>query len=95
MGGMCCRDSISFRTCRLMNLKSKKGQMARRIVYFCLGVLFVTTVWAMILKSIDRSVDLSDVLVFVGAWAGGELLLTMLKRIFAKPNTNEEEFFNE
>lgn len=71
----------------------KKGRMARRIVYFCIGVLFVTAIWAAVLKTISvwtgNLVDLTDILVFVGGAFGGELGLCCLKRIFAK-DTNEE-----
>jgi uncharacterized membrane protein len=75
-----------------------KGQMARRLVYFCLTVLTLTTVWAMVLKSVGAStgyaVDLTDVLTFVGAVFGGELLMLLVKRIFAKP-TEQEEYDHE
>ena len=73
--------------------EAQKGQMARRLVYFCITVLTVTTVWALVLKSISaatgNSVDLSDVLTFIGAAFGGELVLLCAKRIFAKPNGEE------
>ena len=76
-----------------MNLKSKKGKMARRLVYFCIGILTAAAVWGATLKSISPSSDLSDVLTFVGAVFGGELLLLLCKRIFAKPNSEEEEHY--
>lgn len=67
-----------------------KGQMARELVYYCLRMLTAAATWAMILKTaaliLDRTCDLNDVLVFVGAAFGGELLLLLLKRVFAKPN---------
>ena len=70
-----------------------KGQMARRLVYFCVTMLSVTAVWAAVLKSVDRTVDLSDVLTFVGAAFGGELLLLLIKRVFAKPSEQEEQTY--
>lgn len=67
-----------------------KGQMARRLVYYCIVVLSLTALWAVIVKTIGAqegvSIDLSDVLTFIGAAFGGELLLLCLKRIFAKDN---------
>lgn len=66
-----------------------KGKMARVLVYFCIGVLTVVLIWAMITKSLAGSyMDLSDVLTFAAAVFGGELLLLLIKRIFAKPNDN-------
>ena len=68
--------------------KKQKGKMARRLVYYNIGVLTVAAMWAMALKTygviLDKAVDLSDVLVFVGAAFGGELLMLLFKRIFAK-----------
>ena len=65
-----------------------KGVMAKKIVYFCLRVLLSISIWAAALKTIcvilDRAVDLSDVLTFVGAAFGGELLMLLLKRVFTK-----------
>ena len=66
-----------------------KGQMARQLVYVCIAALTVTALWAMLLKSIDRTADLSDVLTFVGATFGGELLFLLVKRVFAKPSEQE------
>lgn len=75
--------------------ETQKGQMARRLVYYCIGVLSVAAVWAMILKTISvitgNPVDLTDVLVFIAAAFGGELLMLLLKRIFSKPTTKTEE----
>lgn len=75
--------------------EAQKGQMARRLVYYCIGVLSVAAVWAMILKTISvitgNPVDLTDVLVFIAAAFGGELLMLLLKRIFSKPTTKTEE----
>ena len=68
----------------------KKGQMARRLVYYCIGLLTVITVWAVWEKSHTPSTDLSDVLTFVSVVFGGELLLLCVKRCFAKPTSNTE-----
>ena len=69
--------------------EAQKGKMARGLVYYCISVLSVTALWALILKTISattgNTVDLSDVLSFVGAAFGGELLLLLLKRILSKP----------
>jgi len=77
-----------------MKPKQAKGEMARRLVYFCLRVLLATTIWAMVITTValllDRSIDLTAVLTFVGAGFGGELLLLLVKRMFAKPSTEEE-----
>lgn len=70
--------------------RQTKGKMARELVYYCLWMLTAVATWAMILKTaalvLDRTCDLSDVLTFAGAAFGGELLLLLLKRVFAKPN---------
>lgn len=75
--------------------KPGKGEMARSLVYLCLRVLIATAVWAMVVTTValilDRSVDLSAVLTFVGAGFGGELLLLLVKRMFAKPTEEEDE----
>ena len=71
-----------------------KGRMARELVYYCLRMLTAVVTWAMILKTaavmLDRTCDLSDVLVFAGAAFGGELLLLLLKRVFAKQNDKDD-----
>ena len=71
--------------------EAQKGQMARGLVYYCIAVLSIAAVWSMILKTISaftgNPVDLSDVLVFIAAAFGGELLMLLFKRIFAKPTT--------
>lgn len=71
--------------------KQKKGRMARWLVCYCIAVLTLTWVWAAVLKTIDHTVDTSDVLTFVGAAFGGELLLLAFKRVFAKPSDQEEK----
>lgn len=60
-----------------------KGKMARELVYYCLWALTAALL-------LDRTCDLSDVLVFAGAAFGGELLLLLVKRVFAKPNDKED-----
>lgn len=74
--------------------KPLKGRMARGLVYYCIAVLSIAAVWAMGLKTYgvihDVTVDLSDVLVFIAGAFGGELLLLAFKRVFAKPNDNNE-----
>lgn len=67
-----------------------KGRMARRLVYYCVGMLTATALWAMILKTVDHTVELSDILTFVGAAFGGELLLLLVKRVCAKDKTTNE-----
>lgn len=75
--------------------REQKGQMARRLVIFCIALLTVVTLWALGLKTYaaahNATVDLSDVLTFVGAAFGGELLMLLAKRIFAKPTETEDE----
>lgn len=80
-----------------MNKRGKKhgkGMMARRLVYYCIVVLTLTGIWAAVLKTVDHTVDASDVLTFIGAAFGGELLLLAFKRVFAKPTNDEEECIN-
>ena len=64
--------------------------MARRLVYYCISLSSAVVVWAVIIKSIVPTIDLSDILTFVSVTFGGELLLLMVKRVFAKPNETEE-----
>lgn len=72
----------------------RKGVMAKKLVYFCLRVLLLTAVWAAALKTVgvilDRTVDLTDVLTFVGAAFGGELLLLLVKRVLAKTKSYDD-----
>ena len=67
-----------------------KGRMARELVYYCIYALTLTLAWAIITKTVavftDHTSDLSDVLIFAAAAFGGELLLLLCKRVFAKPN---------
>lgn len=73
------------------NPKPQKGRMARRLVYYCIVVLTLTGVWAAVLKTIDHTVDTSDVLTFMGAAFGGELLMLLLKRVFSKPTDDNND----
>ena len=75
----------------------KKGTMARRLVYFCISVLTLTLIWAIVMKTAafmagrGETMDLTDVLTFAGTAFGGELVLLAFKRIFAKNTSYEEE----
>lgn len=75
--------------------RKTKGKMARRLVYFCIVVLTVTAFWAAAITTMaayqGQSIDLSAVLTYIGAAFGGELLLLLVKRVFAKPSTESEE----
>ena len=70
--------------------RKTKGRMARELVYYCIYALTLTLAWAVITKTVavftDHASDLSDVLIFAAAAFGGELLLLLCKRVFAKPN---------
>lgn len=70
----------------------RRGAMARRLVYYCVAVLTLAGIWAVVVKTIDPMADLSDVLAFIGAAFGGELLMLLLKRVFAKPGESTEEY---
>lgn len=69
--------------------EKKKGLMAKRIVRLCIAVLVATAIWAMALKTLSAfmgfTIELSDVLTFVSVAFGGELLMCLMKRVFAKP----------
>lgn len=71
-------------------MTGKKGNMARTLVWLCIGVLLGTAVWGMVVKTVSPGSDLTDVLTFVGGAFGFELLALLLKRLFAKPNETEE-----
>lgn len=71
-------------------MKQKKGQMARKLVIYCICILSAVGIWAVVVKSIDSTADLSDVLTFIGAAFGGELLLLLVKRVCAK-NENADD----
>lgn len=68
---------------------NKQGKMARRLVYFCIGVLTMAAIWAVVITTIATvqgwMIDLSAVLTFVGTAFGGELLFLLVKRVYAKP----------
>ena len=75
-----------------------KGQMARTLVLYCVRAITLTAIWAACLKTYavikwgeTSGCDLSDVLGFVGAAFGGELLLLDFKRVFAKKNEDSED----
>ena len=65
--------------------EAQKGKMARRLVYYCIAVLTIAAVWAAVVKTRSPTADLSDVLTFIGAAFGGELLMLLAKRIFTNP----------
>ena len=68
---------------------NKQGKMARRLVYYCIGVLTATALWAAVITTMAAVqgwiIDLSAVLTFVGAAFGGELLFLLVKRVYARP----------
>lgn len=70
--------------------RKTQGRMARELVYYCIYSLTLTLAWAVIIKTLaiftGNPADLSDVLTFAVAAFGGELLLLLCKRVFAKPN---------
>ena len=75
-----------------------KGQMARTLVLYCVRAITLASIWAACLKTYavikwgeTNGCDLSDVLGFVGAAFGGELLLLAFKRVFAKKNEDSED----
>lgn len=68
-----------------------KGKMARQLVYYCVSVLTVAAIWATVVKTITPGADLSDVLTFIAAAFGGELLMLLCKRVFAKNNDQNQE----
>lgn len=70
--------------------KREKGAMSRRLVCYCVTILTLTAIWAAVLKTYDRTVDLTDVLTFVGAAFGGELLMLLCKRVFTKDKEETE-----
>lgn len=76
-----------------MRLQSKKGKMARRLVVYCIFILTIAAIWSMALETIavihQVDVDQSEVLVFIGGAFGGELLMLLMKRIFAKSDKEE------
>lgn len=73
----------------------RTGVLSRVLVVYCICVLTIAAIWGAVLKSIAPSVDLTDVLTFVGAAFGGELLLLAFKRVFAKERSETEDENNE
>lgn len=75
--------------------KAPKGQMARRIVVHCLVVLTAASLWALTLETVaavhEVDIDLTDSLTFIGGVFGGELLMTLIKRLFAKSSDTDKE----
>lgn len=76
----------------------RKSEMARTLVLYCVRAITLTSIWAACLKTYavikwgeTSGCDLSDVLGFVGAAFGGELLLLAFKRVFAKKNEDSED----
>lgn len=66
--------------------------MARGLVYYCITVLTIVLIWAIIMKSfVNTYLELSDVLTFTAAVFGGELLLLAFKRVFAKPRNDDSD----
>lgn len=78
---------------------NKQGRMARRLVYFCIGVLTMAAIWAVVITTIATvrgwMIDLSAVLTFVGAAFGGELLFLLVKRVYAKPTDQTTTMDND
>lgn len=78
---------------RIRKSRLTKGKMARQLVYFCIWVLFGVLLWAAAVKTTalatGRDVDLSDILTYAGAAFGGELLMLLAKRVFAKKSDDE------
>ncbi len=76
-----------------MSGKPTKNQMLRELVYVCIRWLKIGAVWGMISQTaalvLDRMYDPSPTLVFLGAAFGGELLMCLCKRIFARKGENE------
>lgn len=78
-----------------MGKRLQKGEMARRLVYFCIWMLTATAIWAMVVTTValvlEREIDLSEPLTYIGAAFGGELLMLLAKRVFAKDKKEETE----
>ena len=75
-----------------------KGQMARTLVLYFVRAITLASIWAACLKTYavikwgeTSGCDLSDVLGFVGAAFGGELLLLAFKREKNKKNEDSED----
>ena len=77
----------------------RKSEMSKTIVLYCIKAITLIAVWAVALKTYavikwgeTNGCDLSDVLGFVGAAFGSELLFLAFKRVFAKKNENPDEY---
>lgn len=64
--------------------------MARKLVYYCIVVLSGTLLWAIVMKTIDHGMDVSEILTYVSVAFGGELLLLCLKRVIEKKKSKNE-----
>lgn len=75
--------------------RQTKGQMLKELVYICLRWLKIGAVWGMVSQSIalglDRMYDPAPTLGFIGAGFGGELLMCLCKRLFAKKGETDDE----
>ena len=76
----------------------RKSEMARTLVIYCVRAITLIAIWAACLKTYavirwgeTTGCDLSDVLGFVGAAFGSELLFLAFKRVFAKKNEDSED----
>ena len=79
--------SVAASQCRFR----AKGLFARQLVLYCVCMLTAAAVWAAVVKTADPTADLSDVLTFIGAAFGGELLLLLVKRVCTKDKTETED----
>ena len=77
----------------------RKSEMSKTIVLYCIKAITLIAVWAVALKTYavikwgeTNGCDLSDVLGFVGAAFGSELLFLAFKRVFAKKNENPDDY---
>ena len=77
----------------------RKSEMSKTIVLYCIKAITLIAVWAVALKTYavikwgeTSGCDLSDVLGFVGAAFGSELLFLAFKRVFAKKNENPDDY---
>ena len=76
----------------------RKSEMERTLVIYCVRAITLIAIWAACLKTYavikwgeTNGCDLSDVLGFVGAAFGSELLFLAFKRVFAKKNEDSED----
>lgn len=73
----------------------RKGEMSRTIVIYCIRVMTVVLIWAMVMASLSAifgwSIDISSVTTYAAAAFGGELTVLAFKRIFAKKREEDPE----